>query len=138
MPFFWRLCHPYSTRVMSWGFFDWPIENSSFTDCIVFHKFGQTRTKLKSLRNKMQDIWGHFQRPAEKALTYQGRMYDLNATSVLCKSLFWASGDNLDLERPGNSCKQVDYVTGIQGKPRCCRALTAAKGPQIWFNILFL
>ena len=49
MRFFWRFCHPSPTRVMSWGLFDSPIENSSFTESIILHKFRQPKTKRKSL-----------------------------------------------------------------------------------------
>ena len=34
MQFFRRLCHPSPTQFMSWGLFDWPIENSSFTELL--------------------------------------------------------------------------------------------------------
>ena len=46
-------------------------------------------------------------------------------------ALFWASGDNLDLKCPANSCKQVAFAAGVQGKPKRSRALKAAKGPLI-------
>ena len=36
---------------------------------------------------------------------------------------------NLGLKHPANSCKQVAFPTGVQGKPRHQRALKAAKGP---------
>ena len=158
MQFFWMLCHLYSTRVMPWGLFDRPIENSSFTECIILHTFGQTRTKLKSLGNKIYDILGFHD-------AFRGRLYflkigssqkitfltflrpflkNLKLTRAVCtiwmqlpffaNALFWASGDNLGLERPANSCKQVAYVAGVQGKPKHCRALKVAKGPQIWFK----
>ena len=50
-------------------------------------------------------------------------------------ALFWASGDNLGLTCPANSCKQVASAAGDQGKPKHCRALKAAKGPLLWFKL---
>ena len=70
------------------------------------HKFGQIRTKLKSLQNKIEDISGFhdtfrdqlyflkiinsyknfpelYPTLPEKNLTFQGRVHDLNATSVV-------------------------------------------------------
>ena len=44
-------------------------------------------------------------------------------------ALFRASGDNLGLKHPVNPCKQVVFVTGVQKKPKHCRALKVAKGP---------
>ena len=37
---------------------------------------------------------------------------------------FWASGDNLDLKYPTNSCKQAAFATGVQKKPKHCREFT--------------
>ena len=70
----------------------------------------------------------------EKTQIYQDRMHDLNATFVLWKCLFWASGDNLGLKCPANSCKQVAYVAGVQENPKSCRALKVAKGLKIWLK----
>ena len=38
-------------------------------------------------------------------------------------ALFWAWGDNLGLKHPINSCKWVAFPAGVQGKPKCSRAL---------------
>ena len=46
--------------------------------------------------------------------------------------LFWVSGDK---KRPANSCKWVAFAAGVQEKPKCCRALKAAKGPWILFKL---
>ena len=61
-------------------------------------------------------------------LICQGRK-DLNVNA-----LFWASGDNLALKRPANSCKQVAFAAGVQKKPKRCRVLKVANRPQIWFK----
>ena len=42
-------------------------------------------------------------------------------------ALFWASGDNLGLKCPANSCKRVVFEAEVQGKPKRCRALKVAK-----------
>ena len=44
-------------------------------------------------------------------------------------ALFWAKGDNLDLKHPANSCKQVAFSAGVQGKSKLCRALEVARRP---------
>ena len=46
--------------------------------------------------------------------------------------LLWASGDNLGLKHPSNSCKQDDFAAGVQKKPKRCRALKLAKGPLMF------
>ena len=47
-------------------------------------------------------------------------------------ALFWAPGNNLGLKRPANSCNRVAFATGVQGKPKHCRALKVAKGPEMF------
>ena len=42
-------------------------------------------------------------------------------------ALFWVSGDNLAWRCSANSCNQFAFAAGVQGKPRCCRALKVAK-----------
>ena len=49
-------------------------------------------------------------------------------------TLFWVSGDNMGLKDPANSCKQVAFSTGVQGKSKRCRALKVVEGPYIWFK----
>ena len=44
-------------------------------------------------------------------------------------ALFWASGNNLGLKHPANSCNRFSYAAGVQVKPKCCRALEVAKWP---------
>ena len=44
-------------------------------------------------------------------------------------TLFFMSGDNLGQKHPANSCKQMAFADGVQGKPKHCQVLKAAKGP---------
>ena len=43
--------------------------------------------------------------------------------------LFWASGNNLNLKHPNNSCKNVAFAAGVQWKPKLCRALKVVRRP---------
>ena len=46
-------------------------------------------------------------------------------------SLFWASGDNLCLNHAGNFWMPVAFAAGVKGKPKHCKTLKVAKGPEI-------
>ena len=47
---------------------------------------------------------------------------------VFANALFWASGDNVGLNSPTNSCNRVALAAGVQKKPKRCRALKVTKG----------
>ena len=49
-------------------------------------------------------------------------------------ALFWASGHDLGLKQPENSCKQIAFAAGVQKEPKYCRAFKVAKGPSIWLK----
>ena len=69
-----------------------------------------------------------FFKSKKQDINNQGRIQDLNATSVFfAKDLFWTSGDNLGLKYPAKSCKRVAFAAGIQKKLKRCRALKVAK-----------
>ena len=46
--------------------------------------------------------------------------------SILANALFWASGENLDLMHPANSCNPVACAAGAQ-KQKHCKAIKVAK-----------
>ena len=56
-------------------------------------------------------------------------------------ALFWASGHNLGLKHPANSCKGVAFAAGAQGKPMHCRAMIWAENltffSKYWFVTRF-
>ena len=50
-------------------------------------------------------------------------------------ALFWASGHNLGLKHPANSCKGVAFAAGTQWKPMHCRVMIWAEN-LTFFKIL--
>ena len=48
---------------------------------------------------------------------------------VFAYTVFWASGDNLDLKRPAKSYQRVFFAAEIQKKPKRCISLKIVKGP---------
>ena len=42
-------------------------------------------------------------------------------------ALFWASGDNLGLKFPANSCKRVAFTAGVQKKLKRSRTLKSSR-----------
>ena len=54
-------------------------------------------------------------------------MYDLNGTTVISDALLWASGYNLGLKSPANSCKRVAFASRFHGKSSAAEHLKQPK-----------
>ena len=65
----------------------------------------------------------------EKQEKFSEKFFDQSdqKTSFFANALFWASGDNLGLKFPANSCKRVAFTAGVQKKLKRSRTLKSSR-----------